>query len=83
LRKWRPKLQPERTPGHDRRGSSIAGTTRVSFAAAGPPDARIARPPLARRLAKICKRHPSKAREMIERVAHQFGVAAERGKDVA
>jgi hypothetical protein len=48
----------------------------VSVAAAAPPDARNC---LARDLAEICKRHPGEVREMVERFAHQFGVAAERG----
>ncbi len=37
---------------------------------------------LAAGLVKICKRHPGQARQTIERFAHQFGVAAERGEDV-
>jgi hypothetical protein len=37
---------------------------------------------MARRLAKVRKRHPGKTREMIERITHQFGVAAERGNNV-
>src|SRR6266478_6608249 len=80
-KRW-PQFQPQGTQdtivaiialqhdaGERRRGSSARCTELPGYR-------------LADGLVKICKRHPGQARQMIERFAHQFGVAAERDEDV-
>src|SRR5712672_1601924 len=67
--------------GHDRRGSSTAGRRGSASPRQVRPMRGIARPPPGAPSRLDCERHPGKAREMIERVAHQLSVATERGKN--